>query len=81
MNDALSLFGDAMPADPAADACPACGGPTSRRGRECLPCLAAGVTAVRLDLTADPKPQGNADPELARLPRTLADWPHPYPTR
>lgn len=51
---ALSMFGDALPTDPAADACPACGGTTTRRGRECLPCLAAGVTAPRLDLTGTP---------------------------
>ena len=61
MNDALSLFGAELPADPASDDCPACGGFTTRRGRECLPCLAAGVTAARLDFTSEPDPSPYPD--------------------
>ena len=92
--DALNLFGDALPADPAADACPACGGPTTRRGRECLPCLAAGVTATRLDFTAEAEhdrsteawrtahaitPKGNRPELVARdVARTLT--PHALAT-
>lgn len=89
---ALSLFGDAAPMDPAADACPACSGPTTRRGRECLPCLAAGVTAARLDLggadearvpvrpTVNNLGPGGPDTAPPLTPHALATWPH-GPTR
>ena len=73
MPEALNLFGDALPAAPAADACPACGGPTTRRGRECLPCLAAGVTAARLDFAAVPTVARDVARTLT--PHALATWP------